>query len=179
MARLIHLNGPPGAGKSTVARIVADESPPMLVVEIDEIRTRLANWRTDPETRLRARELAVTMIEDHLAAGHDVIVPQFLGRPEFIRRLADVAAERGAEFHELILDIDPDAAVDRFRARRAEFEDGDVQHPERDVADDDIVVIIDEAIGRLARLDVPGVRATRLACTTADEAVAAIRRAIV
>lgn len=179
MPRLIHLNGPPGAGKSTVARVVADESPMMLVIEIDELRTRLGGWRFDPETKLRARGLAIAMIENHLAAGHDVIVPQFIGRSEFIERLAAVAETSGAGFHEIVLIVDEEVAVERFRARRAALALAGDDHPERDVADDDVSTIVADAIDRLVRLRISGIELVRLSITATPFGTAAtVRRAL-
>jgi hypothetical protein len=59
------------------------------------------------------------MAETHLAAGRDVIVPQFLGRTDFIGQLAGAAERSGAAFVETALWIDRAWALVAFAERRA------------------------------------------------------------
>ncbi|HWU47945.1 MAG TPA: AAA family ATPase [Humibacter sp.] len=121
MARLILLNGAPGTGKSTLARRYADDNPLALVLDIDTVRRMLGASLVDPEASgLAARRLALAMAREHLAAGHDVIVPQFLGRIEFVLELESLAASVAVPFLELTLIADPDAVIRRFAERSAE-----------------------------------------------------------
>ena len=115
---LILLNGAPGVGKSTVAaRFVADR-PMTLNLDLDLVRRMLGRWMDAPtDAGLLARDLAVAMIDRHLAAGHSVIVPQFLGRPDFIQRLEACADAAGARFVEVILLASLDTVTARFRER--------------------------------------------------------------
>jgi hypothetical protein len=94
---LVLLNGPPASGKSTIAQRFVDSRPLSLNLDIDVVRSMLGGWLNDPSTAgLTARSLALVMAESHLAAGCDVIVPQFLGRPDFIEQLAGVANRSAA-----------------------------------------------------------------------------------
>jgi predicted kinase len=115
---LILLNGAPGVGKSTVAaRFVADR-PMVLNLDLDLVRRMLGRWMEAPtEAGLLARDLAVAMIDRHLASGHSVIVPQYLGRPDFIHRLDACAQAAGARFVEVILLASPDTVTARFSER--------------------------------------------------------------
>lgn len=104
MARLIVLNGAPASGKSTLARRWAAEHQMALALDIDVIRAMLGASLDDPiRSGLAARRLAVEMARRHLVDGHDVIIPQFLGREEFLGELADLAREVGVEFIEVVL----------------------------------------------------------------------------
>lgn len=47
VAYLLHLNGPPGIGKSTIARRYADEHPGVLNCDIDFLRTLIGGWSVD------------------------------------------------------------------------------------------------------------------------------------
>lgn len=57
------------------------------------------------------------MAQAHLHAGHDVLVPQYLGRLEFMEMLREVAVEVGATFVEVALLSDRDDVVRRFERR--------------------------------------------------------------
>ncbi|GAA3633496.1 hypothetical protein GCM10022223_59790 [Kineosporia mesophila] len=118
MPRLILLNGAPGSGKSTLARIFADDHPLSLALDIDTVRGMLGGWLEQPtESGLAARELALAMADVHLRTGHDVVVPQFLGRLDFVLQLESLAAGAGVPFVEIALVSDVDEAVARFARR--------------------------------------------------------------
>lgn len=120
MARLVVLNGPPAAGKSTVAARWVAAHPLALDLEIDGLRRMLGGWKDDPlGAGLLARELAVAAAGTHLRAGHDVLIPQYLGRTDFLARLERTADEAGAEFFEFMLMDTKDVMAARFHARTA------------------------------------------------------------
>ena len=167
MAQLILVNGPPGSGKSTLARRYVDDHDRAALVEFDALRMTLPNWERDEATRLAARELAGSAVIEHLTAGRDVIVPQYLGRLGFIVVLDGLARDHGASFVEVILEIDAALAIDRFRTRRRAMIERGERHPERDIADADIEMFIFDSVDRLARL--PAVRASsRIVSVTCD-----------
>ncbi|MCP4959040.1 MAG: hypothetical protein GY925_07180 [Actinomycetia bacterium] len=105
------------------------------------------------------------MIDSHLGSGHDVVVPQFLGRVEFIERLERAALAAGVAFVEVMLVGESASAVARFGARR-EFLAGR-SHPEGDVAESEVESMIAAAAGALA--DVYGQRSkVRRVAATGD-----------
>lgn len=120
MADLILLNGPPASGKSTMAERYIDANPFALNLDIDVLRRLIGRWAENPEAAgLAARSMALALAGPHLAAGHNVIVPQFLGRTDFIQQLDDVAAEAGARFVEVALWLDRPEAIAAFTQRSA------------------------------------------------------------
>ena len=117
---LVLLNGPPASGKSTIAQRFVDSRPLSLNLDIDVVRGMLGGWLDDPSTAgLTARSLALVMAEAHLSGERDVIVPQFLGRTDFIEQLASAADRSGAMFVEIALWLDRSGAIAAFADRRA------------------------------------------------------------
>ena len=116
---LVLVNGPPASGKSTIADGLVATRPLALNLDIDVVRGQLGGWLDDPNgAGLAARALATAMIRTHLSAGHDVVVPQFLARVDFIEELERVAAECSADFVEIALVISRSEALAAFEARR-------------------------------------------------------------
>lgn len=118
MARLIHLNGPPGIGKSTLARRYVDEHPGVLNCDVDVLRTLVGGWRTDFNAAgALIRPAALAMISAYLEQGRDVVFPQMLVDPEEVARFEGCAHQAGAQFVECMLMDTQAAAVDRFHRR--------------------------------------------------------------
>ncbi len=116
--RLLLLNGPPGIGKSTLARRYAEDRPGTLVLDIDLVRSLLGGWQEDfVRAGRRARPLALAMLRTHLDGGHDVVLPQLLADPRELERFTSAAAEVDAEVVEVLLLDQRDAVVERFRRR--------------------------------------------------------------
>lgn len=121
MARLVLINGAPGSGKSTLARRYADGHPLVLALDIDVVRGMLGGWLEHPaESGVIARRLALELARLHLVDGRDVLVPQFLGRIDFLLRLDELCQEVGADFVEIALLSDPQDAARRFLRRSTE-----------------------------------------------------------
>ena len=120
MSRLIHLNGPPGIGKSTLARRYVEEHPGVLDCDIDVLRTLIGGWEDDfRRAGSLVRPAALAMIEAYLAAGSDVVLPQMLLDPRELARFEAAATRAGAAYVERVLMDSRDASVARFHRRGA------------------------------------------------------------
>lgn len=118
MARLIHLNGPPGIGKSTLARRYVGEHPGVLNCDIDLLRTLIGGWSEDfAKAGTLIRPAALAMIGAYLAEGHDVVLPQMLHNPAELSRFESCATGAGAGFVERFLVDDLESSVARFNSR--------------------------------------------------------------
>lgn len=118
MPRLIHINGPPGIGKSTLAQMYVDDHPGVLNLDIDQLRGLIGGWRERfAETGELVRPIALSMASTHLGAGHDVVMPQYLGRLSEIERFQGVVHDSGAVLCEAVLMDTKERAIERFTHR--------------------------------------------------------------
>ena len=136
MTRLIHLNGPPGIGKSTIARRYCAEHAGVLNCDIDVLRTWIGGWESDyQQAGILIRPAALALIEAYLREGHDVVLPQMLVNPREVARFEGAAHRAGAEYVELMLLDERQAAIDRFH-RRGGDDPGDAWHAQvREIVD--------------------------------------------
>ena len=74
-----------------------------------------------------------------------MIVPQYLGRPEFREQLQSVAGHASAPFVEVLLTDDAARITERFSARRSAYATAGTKHPENDLADDAVAAEIARA----------------------------------
>lgn len=116
--KLIILNGPLGIGKSTLASRYADEHPLTLRLDIDDIRTYISHWREhDEQSAHSSKQMALAMAKVNLALGYDVVAPQIIRKLEFFEQLEQVASEASADLYEILLFVDKDEAIRRFKER--------------------------------------------------------------
>jgi predicted kinase len=177
IARLILLNGAPGVGKSTVARRFVAQHPLTLLVEVDALRVAMGGWREHPGTRVLARRLALALVATHLEAGHDVVMAQYLGRPDFVGDLAAAAEQCGAGFVEVVLVAPADVVTGRLRDRRAS---GTPDHPADIVPTEALADLVANALHHLAEraatgpppLAVPADGSADATCARLGEALA-------
>jgi len=148
---LIHLNGPPGIGKSTLSARYVEQHPGTLNLDIDQLHRLVGGWRSeDGRTHDVLRPIALAMAAAHLAGGRDVIVPQDLATSVEVDAFAQVADEQGADFREIVLLADKRESLDRFERH----EDGSewAEHNRRVVARHGGPVFLGELHDRLLEL---------------------------
>jgi adenylate kinase family enzyme len=115
---LIHLNGPPGVGKSTLAQRYVDEHPGALNLDIDTVASLIGGWREDFFGVLAAaRNLAIAMIDAHLRTGCDVVMPQLVTSAEEAEGFLLTAERARAVYIEVALNVDLAEQIDRFSVK--------------------------------------------------------------
>lgn len=123
---LIHLNGPPAIGKSTLAALYAVRHPGTLNLDIDSLHRLVGGWQDeDNHTHETLRPIALAMAAAHLRGGRDVILPQYLARLDEIDAFESVAHEQGAEFREVVLLAEKTESIARFDRRTDDSEWGE------------------------------------------------------
>ncbi len=130
--RFIHLNGPPGIGKSTVAMMYVDRYPGTLDLDVDLVHQLIGGWQDDDNrTWDVVTPLVRAMAATQLRGGRDVVMPDYLGDLDGISPIADLAVANGAEFREVVLLDDRTASIQRFDRRAAEDSDPWIRHHHR------------------------------------------------
>lgn len=134
MAQLVHLNGPPGIGKSTLSALYADRHPGTLNLDVDAVHQLIGGWADEDNRTWRVvMPLVRAMAATQLDGGRDVVVPQYHARVEEIVALEDVAREHAAAFREVVLLDERSVAIERFDRRARDVDDPYVQHMHRHV----------------------------------------------
>jgi predicted kinase len=115
---VLHLNGAPGVGKSTLARRWAEEHPGTLLLDPDALRTWVSGWREDfVATGAVIRPVAIAMLAAYATAGGDVVLPQLVADPAELTRFEDAATSAGGRFVEVFLEAAPADVGARFDGR--------------------------------------------------------------
>ena len=118
MPTLLHLNGPSGVGKSTLARAHAAAHPGTLVCDIDDLRSWVSGWEDDfVGTGGAVRTSALALITAYLATGRDVVLAQLIVTPAQVDRFVAAAREAGAAYAGVVLDAAPDVVLHRLHHR--------------------------------------------------------------
>jgi hypothetical protein len=128
--RLIHLNGPPAVGKSTLAQRWADDHPGTLNCDIDRLRMLIGGWESSDEAVWLIRTAALGMITAYLRTGRDVVLPQAVGRLDQLDRFRAAAGDAGGAYVCVLLTVDREEGVRRFhdRDRQAPIDDPWARH---------------------------------------------------
>ncbi len=143
------MNGPPGVGKSTVARRLRDDRPLSLLVDFDELWMLIGDWQHHPGSQQLAVAAGLAMARAHLGAGYDVVAPQLTVDPDFFQVIDAMVGETAATCHEIVLTGDPERVAAQFRRRRAERMRAGTEDVSSNISDDRVDEVIRTAAAAL------------------------------
>ena len=141
MARLIHLNGPPRVGKSTLARRYADEHQGTLALDLDVLAGLIGGWRENFSIAWGiARAHGHALATRHLHEGYDVILPQLATSHDRGPAFEEAAHEAGAAYIEVALLVHDQEHLQRLRGKQPANEieariQAGLEDPESDLVD--------------------------------------------
>jgi predicted kinase len=119
---VIIVAGPPGAGKSTVARLVADAVEPSVHLHTDDYFAAIRRGLIAPYLPAAERQNQVVVgvtaraAAGYAAGGYQVLADGVVG-PWFIAAYREAAAEYGVPLHYVVLRPDLDTTLRRATAR--------------------------------------------------------------
>jgi predicted kinase len=128
--KLIILNGPLGVGKSTLALKLNEQMPSSVLVDVDELRRAIPNYRENREESLRlVYKQTAQIIGEELAKGNDVIVDKAISYSDTIDTFIKVGKEQCADIYEFLLFADKETI--RKRADERGYRPGGMLTPEK------------------------------------------------
>lgn len=101
-----------------MSAMYADQHHGVLNLDIDQVVRLIGGWRENFRATVGAgRELALGMLETHLRAGHDIVMPQLVTNVEQATRFEAAASRAGGEYREIVLLADKQRLIDRLTNR--------------------------------------------------------------
>ncbi|MEK7531067.1 MAG: AAA family ATPase [Patescibacteria group bacterium] len=117
--KLIIINGPPGVGKSTLAKRLHTEMPMSLLVEADDWRRMISAWQEHRvESQVLNYSIVSAAVSEALRRGTNVIVDKaILTYDEALTSLEKVGADNNAEVYEFLITATLEAVLQRAQTR--------------------------------------------------------------
>jgi predicted kinase len=115
---LIILNGPSGVGKSTISNKLQPNIPNSIVLDIDELRRSIPNYKENRKESLSlSYKMAAEQIEISLKNGQTVIVDKTISQSDTLETFIAVGKANNAEIFEFILFADKETIQKRADER--------------------------------------------------------------
>jgi len=112
--KLIIINGPAGVGKNTIAKLYKKDHSTSLVIDIDEVRRTIPNYREDREQSYKeACNLVYKQAEKHLLLGFNVVIPNIIKNVEVFDNFQRITTESNANLYECVLWTSKEDAIRR------------------------------------------------------------------
>lgn len=118
MSILLHLNGAPGVGKSTIAERLVATRPDWLNCDIDVLRSLLGGWQDDfARAGAHVRPLARELMAAQLATGRGVVLPQLIIQDRELAQFKSLATVCGVPYVHVFIDAPDQELAMRWQRR--------------------------------------------------------------
>ena len=117
---LLHLNGAPGVGKSTIAERLVASRPGWLNCDIDILRTLIGGWKDAfAAAGAQIRPVAREMMAVQLATGRGVVLPQLIMQDRELAQFKSLATVCGVPYVHVYIDAPDEELAIRWQRRNA------------------------------------------------------------
>jgi predicted kinase len=117
---LLHLNGAPGVGKSTIAERLVASRPGWLNCDIDILRTLIGGWKDAfAAAGAQIRPVAREMMAVQLATGRGVVLPQLIMQDRELAQFKSLATVCGVPYVHVYIDASDEELAMRWQRRNA------------------------------------------------------------
>jgi predicted kinase len=117
---LLHLNGAPGVGKSTIAERLVASRPGWLNCDIDILRTLIGGWKDAfAAAGAQIRPVAREMMAAQLATGRGVVLPQLIMQDRELAQFKSLATVCGVPYVHVYIDAPDSELAMRWQRRNA------------------------------------------------------------
>lgn len=111
------INGPMGAGKTTVAEILKKKVPNTAFISVDKIKWFVSDFDRTSEQNQVAMEVVMAMSKVYLSNGLSIVYDQGLIKPGRFKQITDLAKGKDIKLFHFRLEAPKEILIERIKNR--------------------------------------------------------------
>ncbi len=115
---MIIIEGPMGAGKTTVAEILHKKLPRTALLGLDRIKFFLSDFKRGKEDNILSFHVVYSMMETYLKEGCNILYPQGFWKRKMVDKYLDLAQKYNTDVYFYQLEAPREILMDRIKNRR-------------------------------------------------------------